>query len=156
MCIRDRLPGSYQKIVIDFHNIAARQYRSMTRLGLESSSLMKSIGLSFLMRTWERGYANRADCCLAVSDSDASWLRKHAPLTLSLIHISIGPMELETRPRPAECPFAIIFDRINRIAGHRVLAIYDEIQEPPPECEIAESSPHPLDRIKQLPIATRP
>jgi len=57
------------------------------------------------------------DALLDGRTRDVQLRSSRAPEMKSEVALTIGPMELETRPRPAERSLAIIFDRINRIAG---------------------------------------
>lgn len=69
------VPGTCRK-VLSLHNIGERQYASMAHLsGAGPLPALKAL----VMRGWEGEWAQRFDCCVTVSGSDAAWLKKQAP-----------------------------------------------------------------------------
>lgn len=64
------------KKVLSLHNIGELQYARMAQLsGAGPLARMKALA----MRGWEGDWARRFDACIAVSESDAGWVRRHAP-----------------------------------------------------------------------------
>ena len=90
----DAIPRNCRaRTIIDFHNIASEQYRTMTRMSLGGlRQRMVHIFGAMLMRKWEGRYARRADHCLVVSDQEAQRLRRHAPrVPVSVVPNGVHP-----------------------------------------------------------------
>jgi glycosyltransferase involved in cell wall biosynthesis len=90
----DSIPRNYRgRVVIDFHNVASHQFRSIARLGLigRRKRLARMLD-SFIMPNWEGRYASRADHCFVVSEEEARRLRNVAPrVPISVVANGIQP-----------------------------------------------------------------
>lgn len=90
----DAIPRNCRaRVVLDFHNIATSQFRTMARLRLIGRRANVACLLdSFLAHNWEGRYASRADHCLVVSEEEARRLRRVAPrVPISVLPNGIDP-----------------------------------------------------------------
>ena len=91
------------KKILDFHNVAWRQYRRMARLSTGSILERLTSALKCLMLlNWEAEYAQRFDRCLVTSQAEARLLTsRNAALPLSIIENGVDTTmcrPIETEP----------------------------------------------------------
>jgi sugar transferase (PEP-CTERM/EpsH1 system associated) len=79
-------PGRRPLTVLSFHNVAAQQYRRLTRLAAGPGDWLIRAFKAYLMSGWEGRLAGRFDHCLVVSSAERDLLWAQAPgLAVSII-----------------------------------------------------------------------